>query len=93
MLAHFNAVFEGLCKLFADGMYVCMYVRSYVRLSVKTLLNRFAHLPTYLPTYLHTGDPDVKNGANLLDRLIKDIVTESELFDVEKFIPLLKVCL
>lgn len=36
------------------------------------------------------GDPDVKNGAQLLDRLIKDIVTESDLFDVEKFIPLLQ---
>jgi hypothetical protein len=33
----------------------------------------------------------VKNGANLLDRLIKDIVTESDIFDVEKFIPILKV--
>ena len=33
---------------------------------------------------------DVKNGANLLDRLIKDIVTESESFDVERFIPLLQ---
>ena len=55
VLLHFNTVFEGLCKLFADG------------------------------------DPDVKNGANLLDRLIKDIVTESDIFDVEKFIPILKV--
>lgn len=32
---------------------------------------------------------DVKNGANLLDRLVKDIVTESEYFDVDMFIPLL----
>lgn len=38
------------------------------------------------------ADPDVnvKNGANLLDRLIKDIVTESEGFDIERFIPLLE---
>uniref|UniRef100_A0AAV1US65 Vacuolar protein 14 C-terminal Fig4-binding domain-containing protein n=1 Tax=Peronospora matthiolae TaxID=2874970 RepID=A0AAV1US65_9STRA len=34
-------------------------------------------------------DVDVKNGANLLDRLVKDIVTESEYFDVDVFIPLL----
>lgn len=33
----------------------------------------------------------MKNGANLLDRLVKDIVTESDIFDVEKFIPILKV--
>lgn len=31
----------------------------------------------------------MKNGANLLDRLVKDIVTESEYFDVDMFIPLL----
>lgn len=41
------------------------------------------------------ADPDtkVRNGAQLLDRLIKDIVTESEgkMFNVEKFIPLLQV--
>jgi vacuole morphology and inheritance protein 14 len=35
-------------------------------------------------------DIDVKNGANLLDRLIKDIVTENESFDIEAFIPLLQ---
>ncbi len=35
-------------------------------------------------------DADVKNGANLLDRLIKDIVTETETFDIEAFIPLLQ---
>ena len=35
-------------------------------------------------------DVDVKNGATLLDRLIKDIVTETETFDIESFIPLLQ---
>lgn len=34
-------------------------------------------------------DADVKNGANLLDRLMKDVVTEAEHFDISKFIPLL----
>ena len=33
---------------------------------------------------------DVKNGAILLDGLMKDIVTETPTFDVETFIPLLK---
>lgn len=54
ILEHFNAIFEGLAKLFADV------------------------------------DMDVKNGANLLDRLMKDIVTESETFHVEQFLPLLQ---
>jgi len=35
-------------------------------------------------------DPHVKSGAQLLDKLIKDIVTESSSFDIEKFIPLLR---
>jgi len=39
VLAHFNDVFDGLCKLYADV------------------------------------DTDVKNGANVLDRLMKDVVT------------------
>jgi Vacuolar 14 Fab1-binding region len=54
MLAYFNQIFDGLCKLSADL------------------------------------DVDVKNGSALLDRLIKDVVSESELFDVERFIPLLQ---
>lgn len=54
VLGHFNQIFEGLTKLFADV------------------------------------DLDVKNGANVLDRLIKDIVTESETFHVEHFLPLLQ---
>lgn len=39
------------------------------------------------------ADPDinVKNGAQLLDRLLKDIVTESNVFEIEKFIVLLRV--
>ena len=36
------------------------------------------------------SDPNVQNAAHLLDRLVKDIVTESTSFSVEAFIPLLK---
>lgn len=35
-------------------------------------------------------DQNVKNGTELLDRLIKDIVTESSVFDLRAFIPLLR---
>jgi hypothetical protein len=31
-------------------------------------------------------DLNVKNGAQLLDRLIKDIVTESDAFDIERYV-------
>lgn len=32
----------------------------------------------------------VRNGAQLLDRLLKDIVTESDTFSLEEFLPCLK---
>jgi vacuole morphology and inheritance protein 14 len=34
--------------------------------------------------------PDVKNGANLLDRLCKDVVCEAENFSVDPFLPILQ---
>ncbi|KAK4264056.1 hypothetical protein QN277_029396 [Acacia crassicarpa] len=35
-------------------------------------------------------DPSVQSAAHLLDRLVKDIVTESDQFSIEEFIPLLR---
>jgi vacuole morphology and inheritance protein 14 len=40
--------------------------------------------------FLQDPDQNVKNGSELLDRLLKDIVTESKKFDVESFIPALR---
>jgi vacuole morphology and inheritance protein 14 len=54
ILAFFNEIFDGLCKLAADP------------------------------------DVNVQNGAGLLDRLVKDIVTEGGQVDVPRFIPLLR---
>ena len=36
------------------------------------------------------ADPNVQNAAHLLDRLVKDIVTESSVFSIGAFIPLLR---
>ncbi|CAM6023272.1 unnamed protein product [Sphagnum balticum] len=36
------------------------------------------------------SDPNVQSAAHLLDGLVKDIVTESDHFSIEKFIPLLR---
>ncbi|XP_071715414.1 protein VAC14 homolog [Rutidosis leptorrhynchoides] len=36
------------------------------------------------------SDANVQNAAHLLDRLVKDIVTESDQFSIEEFIPLLR---
>ncbi len=72
------------------------FIRCHTHVYIN-ILRAFHHIPSQ-PLNMHTWifcvfglvDVDVKNGANLLDRLIKDIVTESEMFDVEKFIPLLQ---
>jgi vacuole morphology and inheritance protein 14 len=54
VVAHFNQIFDALCRISADL------------------------------------DPAVKNGAQLLDRLLKDVVAESTAFPVDSFIPLLR---
>ncbi|GJY64498.1 protein VAC14 [Tanacetum coccineum] len=36
------------------------------------------------------SDPNVQNAAHLLDRLVKDIVSESDQFSIDEFIPLLR---
>ncbi|CAK9146249.1 unnamed protein product [Ilex paraguariensis] len=36
------------------------------------------------------SDPSVQSAAHLLDRLVKDIVTETDQFSIEEFIPLLR---
>jgi vacuole morphology and inheritance protein 14 len=54
VLGWFNAIFDGLCKLYADV------------------------------------DTAVKQGAQLLDSLLKEVVTEGSRFDVDLFIPLLE---
>lgn len=41
-------------------------------------------------TVLADTDDEVRDGAKLLDRLVKEIVTECEEFSVEKFLPLLQ---
>ena len=55
------------------------YILRYFNLIFDGLCKLFAHV-----------DNDVKNAAALLDRLIKDIVTQTDSFDIESFIPLLQ---
>ena len=56
-----------------------IYILNYFNIIFDGLCKLFAHV-----------DSDVRNGASLLDRLIKDIVTETEQFDIESFMPLLQ---
>jgi len=70
--------------------YACESMYNIAKVARGHILKYFNQIFDGLCKLFADVDVDVKNGANLLDRLVKDIVTESESFDVERFIPLLQ---
>ena len=70
--------------------YACESLYNIAKVARVGILQYFNQIFDGLCKLFADVDVDVKNGANLLDRLVKDIVTESESFDVDKFIPLLQ---
>ncbi|KAF0695654.1 Aste57867_13548 [Aphanomyces stellatus] len=69
--------------------YACESLYNIVKVARGAILKYFNQIFDGLCKLFADVDTDVKNGAHLLDRLVKDIVTESEVFDVDMFIPLL----
>jgi vacuole morphology and inheritance protein 14 len=69
--------------------YACESLYNISKVARGSILRYFNQIFDGLTKLFADVDVDVKNGANLLDRLIKDIVTESETFHVEHFLPLL----
>ena len=70
--------------------YACESLYNIAKVARGSVLRYFNPIFDGLTKLFADVDVDVKNGANLLDRLIKDIVTESESFHVEHFLPLLQ---
>lgn len=70
--------------------YACESLYNIAKVARGNVLRYFNPIFDGLTKLFADVDVDVKNGANLLDRLIKDIVTESETFHVEHFLPLLQ---
>ena len=70
--------------------YACESLYNISKVARTSVLKYFNQIFEGLCKLFAHGDVGVKNGANLLDRLIKDIVTEAESFDIESFIPLLQ---
>jgi vacuole morphology and inheritance protein 14 len=70
--------------------YACESLYNISKVARTSVLRYFNQIFDGLCKLFAHVDADVKNGANLLDRLIKDIVTETETFDIESFIPLLQ---
>ena len=70
--------------------YACESMYNIAKVARGGVLRYFNKIFEGLCKLFTHGDVDVKNGANLLDRLVKDIVNDSETFDVESFMPLLE---
>jgi vacuole morphology and inheritance protein 14 len=70
--------------------YACESLYNIAKVSRNSILKYFNQIFEGLAKLFADVDVDVKNGANLLDRLMKDIVTESDSFHVEQFLPLLQ---
>ena len=71
--------------------YACESLYNIAKVSRQGILQFFNQIFEGLTKVIADVDIDVKNGAQLLDRLIKDIVTEADnTFQVEQFLPLLQ---
>eukprot|EP00127_Corallochytrium_limacisporum_P002163 Clim_evm57s108 gene=Clim_evmTU57s108 len=70
--------------------YACEALYNIMKVARYHILEFFNDIFDSLSRLAADPDPNVKNGAELTDRLLKDVVIESTFFDVQKFIPLLK---
>uniref|UniRef100_A0A8C3FRQ3 Protein VAC14 homolog n=1 Tax=Chrysemys picta bellii TaxID=8478 RepID=A0A8C3FRQ3_CHRPI len=70
--------------------YACEALYNIVKVARGSVLPHFNVLFDGLSKLAADPDPNVKSGSELLDRLLKDIVTESNKFDLVGFIPLLR---
>lgn len=80
---------------FTDGnpnvrYYASESLYNVVRVSRGTVLSQFNDIFTVLVRLAMDADQNVKNGSEMLDRIMKDIVTESASFDLVAFIPVLR---
>jgi len=70
--------------------YACESLYNVVKVSRESVLPLFNEIFSSISQVVADPDQNVKNGSELLDRLLKDIVTESKGFDVESFVPVLR---
>jgi len=70
--------------------YACESLYNVVKVSRESVLPLFNEIFGCISTLVADPDQNVKNGSELIDRLLKDIVIESQSFDVESFVPALR---
>ncbi|XP_053305099.1 protein VAC14 homolog isoform X2 [Spea bombifrons] len=92
---HLRELIEPVLTCFNDAdsrlrYYACEALYNIVKVARGSVLPHFNVLFDGLSKLAADPDPNVKSGSELLDRLLKDIVTESNKFDLVSFVPLLR---
>ena len=70
--------------------YACESLYNVVKVARDNVLPMFTDIFSAISVVVADPDQNVKNGSELLDRLLKDIVTESKKFEVASFVSVLK---
>ncbi|KAL3288363.1 hypothetical protein HHI36_002811 [Cryptolaemus montrouzieri] len=70
--------------------YACESLYNVVKIARNAILSHFCPIFNALSKIATDPDQNVKSASELLDRLLKDIVTESNNFDLDNFLPLLR---
>ncbi|KAL6058534.1 PtdIns(3,5)P(2) sythesis regulation factor [Balamuthia mandrillaris] len=92
---YLNKLVPPVLKCFRDQdsrvrYYACESMYNIAKVARGRILSYFNDIFDGLCRLSADPDLNVKNGSQLLDRLVKDIITESDSFDIERFIPLLQ---
>ncbi|KAL2611614.1 hypothetical protein R1flu_023306 [Riccia fluitans] len=92
---HLHKIVPPVLKAFTDQdsrvrYYACEALYNIAKVTRGDFIVHFNDVFDALCKLSADGDPNVQSAAHLLDRLIKDIVTESDQFSIEEFIPLLR---
>lgn len=90
-----DALIQPILACFCDSdvrvrYYACESLYNVVKVARGSVLPHFTDIFNSLSKLAADPDQNVKNGSELLDRLMKDIVTESSSFDLVAFMPLLR---
>ncbi|KAL3696617.1 hypothetical protein R1sor_010693 [Riccia sorocarpa] len=92
---HLDRIVPPVLKAFADPdgrvrYYACEALYNIAKVTRGDFIVFFNDIFDALCKLSADSDPGVQSAAHLLDRLIKDIVTESDQFSIGEFIPLLR---
>lgn len=94
-VAHLDAVLGPVLNALSDDdsrvrYYACEALYNITKVARGHILVSFNEIFRALCKLHADPEKDVRNGAQFLDRLVKDVVTESDEFDIDMFIPILR---